>query len=338
VRRRRAARRSFFGTDRYAAFALGVYHEVGSSFADSDIYVAKRGVSESVIPDIDEAVLRIECDSPEVARSVEEVLLDRHSYRELWVQPSFPMELGSYVGELIDHGEIFVRYVFGRADDKSPFALVATEWLAPETVQRRHRNGQAVSEQYASRRAHVGADYIIVDEPQEYLCEFDGEEILDLRWPFGEGGRSPAQAALEVGREVARHAEHSLLAARANVEDDPFLPLARARSGAFAEALDAQKVASARIKDMLFYPGAYEAEAFPWAPEIAEYFAADRIIRSRIAICRLRQYLFREFNRQVMERWQRLNDWPLVRLGLRPTLFSEEDWSGLPPVRWTRGD
>jgi hypothetical protein len=55
--RSRADADLFYGQDRYAVFALGTHHRVGSSFADSDIVVAARGLSESVVPDIDQEVL-----------------------------------------------------------------------------------------------------------------------------------------------------------------------------------------------------------------------------------------------------------------------------------------
>lgn len=77
---------------------------------------------------------------------------------------------------------------------------------------------------------------------------------------------------------------------------------------------------------MLFYPGADEAEVFPWVDSVTEFFLADRILRSRIAIAQIRDYLFAEFNRQVIGAWAQLNGWGEIRLELRPRLFTVEDW------------
>ena len=43
----------FFLGDRYAGIALGSYHETGGSLADLDIHVSGRGLSQTVIPEID---------------------------------------------------------------------------------------------------------------------------------------------------------------------------------------------------------------------------------------------------------------------------------------------
>jgi hypothetical protein len=322
----------FFGQDRYAAFALGTYHQVGSSLADSDIFVAARGLSESVVPEIDEEVLVVEGAHEEQARGVRSVLLERYSARDLWVQPTLPMELQSYIKELMEHGEIFIRLTFGRSARSEPYSLHGTTWLSPETVLYRSRPGGGVYEQYASRRALEGSGYIVEGEPREHLVEIPEDEVFHLRWPMAapDPRVAPAQAALKLGKQAERYAERTLLAARAGAEpDETFLSIARARAGAFSGALEAQKITSARIKDMLFYPGAYEARVFPWVDELTNYFAADRILRSRIAICHLREYLFTEFNRQVLQPWSSLNGWADVTLGLRPVLFTKEDWRSM---------
>jgi hypothetical protein len=328
----RSKPRGFFGHDHYAARALGTEREVGSSFADADIHVGARGLSESVIPDSDEQVLKLEGDYPEQVKAVEEVLLERSSGRELWTQYSLPAELQSYVTELVEHGEIFVHFYFDRLDQSRSYSLFETTWLAPETMLRRTRDGREVYEQFASRQAFQESGYALMEEPREYLCEFATDEVLHLRWPLQEPDpkRSPAQVALDLGEQVARYANRSLLAARASVEtEETFLPLARAKAGAYADALERQQNLSAAIKDMLFYPGAMEAEIWPWVKETTDYFRADRMLRSRIGICKIREYLFGEFNRQVLKRWVRLNDWGEIRLSLRPVLFTEADWRGM---------
>lgn len=322
-RRKDTRRRSvFFGTDRYASFALGRAHEVGSSFADADLFVGSRGLAESVIPDIDASVLSLSGEIPEQVETVRNALTDP-SFREPWNQPTFPMELQEYVKQLVTQGEVFIRLTFDRLSPDEPYLLSDTAWLAPETMLFREHAG--VYEQFASRRAFAGSGYIVTDEPRDQLFEISAADVLHLRWPFET--EAPAREALALGKEVARNAEKTLLSARARAEpQEMFLPMARARDGAFGDALEAQKSLSARIKDGLYYPGAYEARFFPWVDEITGYFSADRMLRSRVAICHLREYLFRELNRQLLDRWSELNDWGQIELSLRPELFDETDW------------
>jgi hypothetical protein len=323
--------RPFFGHDHYAARALGKAREIGSSFADGDIHVGARGLSESVIPDSDDHVLRLDGDNPEEVAAVEAILLRPQSGRELWTQYSLAAELQNYVTELVEHGEIFVHYYFDRVDSSQPYALFETTWLAPETMQRRKRRGREIYEQFASRRAFEESDYVLMEEPREHLCDFAGEDVLRLKWPLDapDPSQSPARAALELGEEVAKYANRSLLAARASVETgETFLPFARARAGAYADALERRRNLSAAIKDMLFYPGAMEAEIWPWAEATTDYFRAHRMLRSRVGICQIRTYLLDEFNGQVLDRWSCLNGWGRISLALRPVLFTEEDWNG----------
>jgi hypothetical protein len=332
TRRRRSedpeSSRTFFGSDRYARIALGEREEIGGSFADLDIVVAARGVSESVIPEIDEALLGISGSEPEAVSIVEATLLGRSYSRDLWNEPSLPMELRDYVSQLIHRGRLFVRLHFAETD-QGVFDLMKTTWLAPETIL--HRREAGVFEQYASARGLMEPGVIVAGGPQEYLGSIPESEVFAIHWPLAEpGGRSPASAALALGREVARQADRTLLASQAQAEpQETFLSVARARSGAFGDALEMQQLLSAQIKDALFYPGAYEAEAFPWIEEASEYFRADRILRSRIAICRLRTYLFDELNSQILGRWASMNGWTPVRIGLRPQLFEEADWIDL---------
>jgi hypothetical protein len=319
--------RTFFGSDRYARIALGDREEIGDSFADLDIFVAARGVSESVIPEIDEALLSISGPDADVVSIVEATLLGRTYGRDLWNEPSMPMELRDYVTQLIHRGRLFVRLHFAKSD-QGVFDLIKTTWLAPETILHRPRAG--VYEQYASARALMEPG-IVVGEPQEYLGAIPESEVFAIHWPLPEpGDGSPALAALALGREVARQADRTLLVSQARAEpQETYISVARARSGAFGDALEMQKLLSAQIKDTLFYPGAYEAEAFPWVEEATDYFRAERILRSRIAICQLRTYLFDELNSQILGRWASMNSWGPVRIGLRPQLFDETDWIDL---------
>jgi hypothetical protein len=326
-----SARRAqtFFGRDRYAAFALNETADPDGSWAGGDVYVAARGVSQSVIPSVDGGILRVQGEVAEEADAVAEILFSRSSRRELWDQPNLAMELQSYVVQLIQSGELFIRLRLDRASTEDPYSLLAADWLAPETVLRRRHGNRVVYEQYVSVRAFEDPSYVVEGTPREHLAEFLAEEVLHLQWPLDEpgGSGSPAAAALRAGVKMERQAQLVLLSAQAGAEpEETFLPVARARAGAFAGALEAQQIASARVKDMLFYPGAYEAAAFPWVQDATDFFLAERALQSRVAICRLREYLFSAFNEQVLARWTRLNGWGAVRLELAGDVFSEEDW------------
>jgi hypothetical protein len=330
MRRRGVLKKPFFLGDRYAAIALGSHHETRGSFADLDIHVSARGLSNTVIPEIDEEVLTVVGDVDEQVAAVRDVLLSRWTRRELWNQPTLPMELQSYVAQLLEQGEVFIHLLFeqGKSGD---YSLFKTRWLAPETIV--VRRGRATTyEQFVSWRAYTGSGYSVAGDPTDHFAEFQEDEILHLRWPLDEpgGSRGPATAALRLGKRIAVAANRGILRARAGAEpEETYWSIARARGGAYNDALDVQKALSARAKDLLFYPGADEAEVFPWADSITDFFLADRILRSRSAIAQIRDYLFAEFNRQVIGTWVRLNGWSEIRLVLRPQLFTVEDWRAM---------
>ena len=330
MRKRGVLNKPFFLGDRYARIALGSYHETGGSLADVDIHVSGRGLSQTVIPEIDEEVLAVVGDVDEEVAAVRDVLLSRWTRRELWNQPTLPMELQSYVAQLLEHGDVFIHLLFekGKSGD---YSLFKTRWLAPETIVVRD-DGETRYEQFASWRAYTGSGYSVAGDPTDHFTVFEEEEILHLRWPLDEpvGSRVPATAALRLGKRLARASNRGILRARAAAEpEETYWSVARARAGAYDQELDVQKALSARAMDMLFYPGADEAEVFPWADAVTDFFLADRILRSRIAIAQIRDYLFWEFNRQVIGTWTRLNAWSEVRLELRPQLFSIDDWKGM---------
>ena len=328
----RAARGPFFGSDRYAAVALGSAREIGSSFADLDLHVATRGLSESVVPGFDDDVLEVLSADAAAAEVVRRTLFDQSASAELWSQPNFVMELHQYLAQLVERGVVYLHLDFRRAARTEPILLTSVTWLAPETLLRRERGRRVVYEQFMSQRRFDDERIVVTDEPQDLLAELPAEDVVRIRWPFGDAAstRPPAAEALHVGRLVDRSAARSLFAARAGAEPhETFLPIARARVGAFANALDDQKVLSARIKDCLFYPGAYEAEIFPWVDDVTDFFRAERMIRSRIGIARLRAYLFDQLNRQLLGRWCDLNGWPEVRLKLRADAFTVADWLNL---------
>jgi hypothetical protein len=330
MRKRRVLNRPFFLGDRYAAIALGLHHETGSSFADADIHVSARGLSHTVIPEIDEDVLAVVGNVDYQVAAVRDVLLSRWTRRELWNQPTLPMELQSYVAQLLERGEVFIHLLFeqGKSGD---YSLFKTRWLAPETIVVRHDNATTF-EQFVSWRAYKGEGYSVAGDPTDHFSEFQEDEVLYLRWPLDDpaGSSAPARAALRLGKRIARAANRGILRARAAAEpDETYWSVARARAGEYDNELEVQKGLSARAKDMLFYPGADEAEVFPWADSVTDFFLADRILRSRIAITRIRDYLFTEFNQQVIGTWVRLNGWSEIRLELRPHLFTVEDWSAM---------
>ena len=321
--------RTFHGGDRYAAFALHGPEGVDASFAGGDVYVAARGVSQSVIPGVDEDEVILTGANDVEVQQVTEVLLARYSQRDLWSEPNIAMELQSYVTQLIYHGEVFVRLHLDCPGPEEPYSLFAMDWLAPETMRRRRSGGGIVYEQYVSLRAFESSNYVVDGGPREHLAEFDEQEVLHLRWPLPEPGgtRSPSAAALRAGRDIGRDAERMVLVAQAGAEPkETYLSVARARAGAFSDALENEQVGSAKVKDMLFYPGAHEAPVFPWVEHATDYFLADRALRSRVAICQLRDYLFAAFNEQVLARWTHLNGWGEVKLGLSRDVFSESDW------------
>ncbi len=327
-RKRGVSSKPFFVVpDRYASIALGTYRPIGGAFADSDIYVAGRGLSQTVIPDVDEDALAVVGAVEEQAATVRDVLLDASSRRELWAQPGLAMELQSYVTQLLERGEVFIHLVFAKTSS-GDYSLFKTSWIAPETIVVRPHE-ESPYEQFVSWRAYRAPDYHVAGDPKDHFTSFSAGEILHLRWPLDSParGRAPAAAVLSLEPSIRRAENRSLLQARAHAEpDEKYLSLARGLAGAYGDSLEITKALRARARDMLFYPGASESEWFPWAEPITTFFAADRIIRARIAIAELREYLFDEFSRQVLGAWSGMNDWSEVRLELKPKLFTINEW------------
>lgn len=316
-------RQVFYGPDRYARFALHRPNEIGG-FGDSDLFVAARGLSDTVIPDLDDTVFDLRGEHAEEVERARKGLLEPIAGVDLWDEPSLAMELRSWVGQLIRDGELFVHFEISKPADAEEHVLLRSTWLAPETII--HRQDAGVFEQFASRRVYEDGEVIMMGEPKDFLYEIPEAEVLHLRWPLP-GPSRPGLEALRLGRQVARGNHRSLLYSRSGAEPtETFLPLVRARAGAYGRAIEETEIASARIKDLLLYPGTSESLAYPWAPELGAYFAAERVVRAKIAICRLRAYLFEELNRQVLHRWCGLNGWAAINLGLSPELFSERDW------------
>ena len=316
--------RPLFGADRYAQSAFGQLEDLGP-----DVFVAIRGLSETVVPGFDDRAMEIVGDDPRAVDVARGRLLGRWEGRELWVEPTLAMELQRYVAALATRGDIYVHFVFEQPSPSEPWVPVDTTWLAPETLVARWAKGGKVYEQFMSAGRFAGEPVREDGELRDALVEILATEVLHLRWPLDVPGpdHSPVRGVRALERRVTRESHRSLLALRAQADqEETFLPLARARAGAYADALEEQQAASARIKDLLLYPGAYEAETFPWAGDVTDYFLAERILRARIGICRVREYLFDEVNRQVLAHWSALNGWGEVRLRLRADVFSEADW------------
>ena len=145
----------FFAQDRYAELALGTLYEPGGSLADVEITVGGRGLSHTVIPDIDEDFLTVVGDQKEQVAAVADVLLSRWSRRELWNQPGLPMELQAYVAQLVERGEIFIHLLFERSPKTGEYSLFKTRWLPTETIV--VRGGPPITyEQFISWRAYSG--------------------------------------------------------------------------------------------------------------------------------------------------------------------------------------
>lgn len=327
--RKRRARGVFYGRDHYAAFALGLDRVIGSSHADADIFVSARGAAATVVPEIDDGILGVRADVPAQGEHIWGVLHERHRRQGMWNAPNLAMELRQYVVQLIEFGEIYLRLEFLRGPTGT-YDLASVTSLSPETMLRRRGGADAPFEQFVSRRAFDGSGLTVVGEMEEQIAEIPANEVARLTWPFDTAGASPAQAALELGRKADRSSDLTLRSGHAGAfPDETFLPIARARAGAYSDALETRQTVSARIKDQLFYPGTDEAEWFPWISGVTAYFAADRILRSRTALSSLREHLFRQFNAQVLGPWRDLNGWGDVELEIRADLFSTADWEDL---------
>jgi hypothetical protein len=112
-----------------------------------------------------------------------------------------------------------------------------------------------------------------------------------------------------------------LAAARAGAEpDETFFPIARGRAGAYVGALDHEKLYDAVVGDRLFLPP---------DEDVTEYFYVDRLVRSRIAACEVRNYLLDAVSEQLLGPWSALNGWPTVRLTLRRECWTVDDWRTL---------
>jgi hypothetical protein len=323
MRRKPRSVRGFYTMDFYASMALGTRVDIGTSMADSQIHNAKEMFSYRVIPDIDDDSLIVECSDPGVAQRVTEVLFGWSSSRELWDQPNLGMELRSWVKGMISYRNVYVHFVLDRVDDTEPWGLVFAGWLPPETVVVRGHGPRRRYEQFISKRWPEGGHISVIGGPREFLETFTPNEILHVRWPLHEPSRTrqPEAVARRAGRPIDRQADRMLAAARAGAEpEETFLPIARGRAGAYAGSIDSQKLHDALVGDRLFLPP---------DEDITEYFYVDRLVRSRIAACQVREYLLGEVSRQLLGTWADRNGWSTLSLALRRECWSVSDWREL---------
>jgi hypothetical protein len=314
--------RAFWGRDRYAAFARGTLEDTEGGFGGTDVFVASRGLADTVIPGIRNHSLKLTGEHPEHVDAIAAAIFAR-GRDSLWREPTLPMELHGWIRQLIVDGELILHVDFDRPAPGEPYRLKRVTWLGPETIRHRGR----VYEQFVSRRAFEGSGVIVAGRPEDRLVEIAAAEIVRIGWPFPTRGRSPVQDTRKLRRQIDREMRRGLLAARAGAElNDPYLTLARGRAGAYRRALERQKLYSARIKDLLYYPGTEEALTFHWVEETTSYFMAERMLRSRIAICRLRAHLLDQISTQLFGRWTELNGWGCVRLDLATDTWAEKDW------------
>lgn len=291
--------------------------------ADARIHNASETFSYLVIPDIGEDSLVVECSDSDVAETVRETLFDWSSRHDLWDQPNMAMELRSWVTGMLTFLDVYIHFELERVGEDEPWKLSFVGWLPPETIVVRGQDKHRRYEQFVSKHWPGGGGISVIGGPREFLEIFSADEIVHLRWPLHEPSRTraPEAAARRVGRSLDRHADRLLAGARAGAEpEEMFLPVARGRAGAYAGALDHEKIQDAIVGDRLFQPP---------DEDVTEYFYVDRLVRSRIAVCEVRDYLFAQVSEQLLAPWSALNAWPTVRLTLRRECWTVDEWRAL---------
>lgn len=320
-RKRSPAMHGFYAADHYAATALRTRTQPGYSMADPSVHNAAETFAFHVLPDIGDSSLVVVGPDEHTNDLVADWMTGFRSRRELWRQPNLPMEIHSWISELLEHRDAYYQIVFERDTKTADWMLDAVAWLAPETILLVGKGLQTRYEQYASARAFEGSGVGVIGTPREWLETFAPEEIFHIRWPLNEpsSSRAPVREARLASRDIDRHAAEILLNARSMAEPtEAFLALARARAGAYVNALEHEKQASAVAADRLF---------LPTESDVTEYFYIGRLIRSRVAAAAVRSYIFAEFNRQILGRWTELNAWPEVRIAPRRTFWTQEEWA-----------
>jgi hypothetical protein len=234
-----------------------------------------------------------------------QVLLGSQS--DIWYDAGICRAFQQYVTELFYFRRSWSYIQFG---DDSPVVLERLDGFAPETVfPVGHGAGRRV-DQYVRRQG----------EQPEAFFRFEPDELFELEWPLAApvGSHTPYAAALRIGLAEDRLMERAPLAMRAQTEpDERLLPFVRARLGAYDDSIAEVRRVSARVRDSIFEPV---------TEPVTRFFEIDRVVRTQIAACEFRDYLIREFNRQVLGRWATANAWGLLELEWVPAQFSATDW------------
>lgn len=297
-------RKGWFGADPEVGMARGLRIAGEMHMAGVQQHASSESLKFRVIPGFEPDFFAIDGDVPAAVTASRSALLEHDA---VWHQPNICMEFQMMVTELLYFRESY-RYV--QFSEQAPLLLERIDALAPETIYTSHTRNRRTIEQYV--RAEIAG--------RETWFDFADHELLVLVWPLTEpaGPRPPAQAALVVGAAEARLADRMLLPLRAQNEPrERFVTFARARQGAYNDALAETKRVSARVADLLY--------DIPQEPT-TRYFEMLRVIRAQRAASELREYLVREFNRQVLARWAATNSWGRLELRCAARLLSAGDW------------
>jgi hypothetical protein len=279
--------------------------------ADAHLGAATNALKYRVIPSLEAEAFEIVGDSQVAVAAATQTLLN--DGRDFWREPGLNMAFQSYVSELVYQRTTYSYIQFSETD---PVALERIDWLAPETITKLKRGDTQYYEQYIRKELTEGRGPI--------GFTFDEDEIWELTWPFAwpPGDISPYRAALQVGLKEDRLMESVSLPVRAQTQpEESFITFARARHNAYRDALAETRLLAAKAGDLLFYMAADEP--------ITQYFEIKRLTRNERAVCEMRDYLIREFNRQVLTRWASRNNWGNLALVSRAKLFSARDWADI---------
>jgi hypothetical protein len=277
--------------------------------ADAHLGAATDALKYRVIPSLEADAFEIVGDSQAAVAAATETLLDGGS--DFWREPSINMAFQSYVSQLVYQRTTYSYIQFSETD---PVALERIDWLTPETITKIKRGGTQHYEQFIRKELTEGRGPV--------CFTFDEDEVWELTWPFPwpPGAISPYRAALQVGLKEDRLMESVSLPVRAQTQPEEFfITFARARHNAYRDALTETRLLAAKASDRLFYMAANEP--------ITQYFEIKRLTRNEIAVCEMRDYLIREFNRQVLMRWANRNQWGNLALVSRAKLLSARDWA-----------
>lgn len=280
-------------------------HRREPGMATGMLHRAAEDLAELAIPFADD-VFAVGCDDAAVRDVLAEVLLGGHS--EFWGSyESMRRAFQQFVGILIGDGRAFSEVVLENGEP------VAIEYLEASTMFQRRSRGQRTCEQYIPRTRGGGSFY----------CRFTQDEVFALTWPLSEPkGKVPYEAGLRAARDTARLSSEGHLS-RSGILNakETYLWNVLGRNGWFDDADTRMFEAIDKAADCLFYP-----------PEknVTDYFWVQRVSRQRAAACRLRDYLLRQFNEQVLHLWCSARRVPQAELVYRPAVLSAIEWDEVP--------